>query len=393
MRGSIVRRKRKDGTFADGYTIIVSYKDAQGKRRQVWKTYQCNKPEAEKKLREMLTELDKGTFVHPGKETVREYLTRWLADYCKPNLSPRTHELYRYMCDKHIIPSLGNIRLSELNVVHLQHLYAEKLASGLSKRTVQLIHVTIHKALKSGVGSVLNYNVAELLKDKPKAGRPEQHTMSEADMHIFLDAARGTEHYALFYVYLFTAMRRSELLALTWDNVDLKLGQVSVTRTMQYLHSEPVDNRISFKQPKTLKSRRLISLTPSTVDVLIEHLATVKAKRKYLEMPEVTDKDLVFCHWDGTPFVPTSITRAWRRLADRTGFKGIRLHDARHSHASILLKQNVHPKVVQERLGHANIAITMDIYSHVMPGMQQAAANKFDEALGNSVSKPLASST
>jgi integrase len=372
--------------------LIVSYKDTEGKRRQVWKTYHCNRPEADRKLREMLTELDRDVFVRPTKSTVRQFLEGWLRDYVAPNLAPRTHELYSYMCAKHIYPTLGNIPLPSLRPAHLQRLYADKLASGLSNATVHIIHRVLHKSLKYGTRSgILSANVAALV-DPPKVHRPEMHIMNEASLQAFLDAARGTDHYALFYTYLFTAARRSELLAVTWASTDLDLCQLSITRTMQYLHSEPPENRITFKQPKTPKSRRTIALAPATVAVLREHRAKQIAMRKELGLPKSTEDDLVFCHWDGSPFVPTSITQAWRRLARRCGLAGIRLHDARHTHASLMLKQNVHPKIVSERLGHAGIGITLDLYSHVVPGLQEAAALKFEEAISraNSVSKALA---
>jgi integrase len=200
--------------------------------------------------------------------------------------------------------------------------------------------------------------------------------MNETDLHIFLEMARNTEYYSLFYTLLFTGCRRAEALALRWSDVDLLLCQLSVTRSMQF-----VDNKVTFKQPKTVKSRRLINLSPSTVAVLQEHWEAQIRMRQSLDLPLVTDNDLVFSHWDGTPLLPNSVTHAWIKLVRHCGLHGVRLHDARHTHASLLLKQDVHPKIVQERLGHATIQTTLDTYSHVAPGLQQAAANKFDEIL------------
>jgi len=176
-------------------------------------------------------------------------------------------------------------------------------------------------------------------------------------------------------------MRRSELLALRWCNVDLLLCQLSVTQSMQYLHNVAPQDRITFKEPKTAKSRRLIALSPSNAIVLREHLEAQQKMRQSLGLQPLTDSDLVFAHYDGSPLLPDSITHAWMKLVRRCGLKGVRLHDARHTHASLLLKQGVHPKIVQERLGHSGIAITLDLYSHVAPGLQQAAASKFDDIL------------
>ncbi len=365
------------------YRIKVSLgKDSvTSKYTAYYETVQGNKAKAEKRLRELLTELDKGTFIKPGKSTLSEYLTVWLLDYCKPNLSGNTTELYTNICNKHLIPSLGNIPLAELKPTHLQHLYAEKLAAGLSGRTVQIIHVVLHKALKNAVrAGLLVRNVSEAI-DTPKIKRHEMQTMNETDIHLFLEMARGTEYYSLFYFFLFTGCRRAEALALRWQDVDLLLCQLSVTRNIQYLHSPPVGERISFKEPKTQKSRRQIALSPSTVAVLQEHREAQNKQRQLLSLPPLSDSDLVFSHWDGSPLIPCSITQAWHRLARRSGLSGIRLHDARHTHASLMLKQGVHPKIVSERLGHAGIAITLDLYSHVAPGLQQAAANKFDDIM------------
>ncbi len=261
MKGSIITR-------GDSYRIKVPLgKDAvTGKYTAHYETFRGPKKEAEKRLRQLLTELDKGIFIRPGKATLTEYLKSWLVDYVKPNLAPKTHELYAYICSRHIFPTLGNIALVDLKPTHLQHLYAQKQVSGLSNRTVQLIHVTLHKALKNAVKvSLLSRNIAEAV-DTPKIHRREMRTMTETDLHLFLEMARDTEYYPLFYTAVFTGMRRSELLALIWGNVDLLLHQLSVTRSMQF-----VDNKVSFKQPKTVKSRRMIALSPSSVAVLMEH--------------------------------------------------------------------------------------------------------------------------
>jgi integrase len=337
------------------------------------------KDKADKRLRALLTDIDKGVFVRPGKSTVAEYLKAWLADYVKPNLAANTYALYSIICDKHIIPAFGNLALVDLKPTHLQHLYAEKQNAGLSNRTVQLIHVTLHKSLKNAVkAGLLSRNVAEAV-DTPKIQRREMRTMNETDVHIFLEMARNTEYYGLFYTLLFTGMRRGEALALRWSDIDLLLCQLSITRSLQQLRDAEPGNRLTFKQPKTQKSRRLIALSPSTAAVLREHREAQIKQRQALELPALTDSDLVFSHWNGSPLLPSSITAAWIKLTRRCGLSGIRLHDARHTHASLMLKQGVSPKVISERLGHASIAITLDLYAHTTKGMQEEAAAKFDD--------------
>ena len=169
-------------------------------------------------------------------------------------------------------------------------------------------------------------------------------------------------------------MRRSELLALRWSDVDLNLCQLYVNRTLHHLKT----GEIIYRQPKTDKGRRQIALSPSTALVLQEH----KDNQEQLMQAQgltLSDDSLVFSQTDGKPLLPDSITHAWIRLARRSGLNGIRLHDARHTHASLLLKQSVYPKIVQERLGHATISTTLDLYSHISPGLQEAAAIGFDK--------------
>jgi integrase len=205
------------------------------------------------------------------------------------------------------------------------------------------------------------------------------HPMSEDDLEKFLDAAKSGPYYSLFYSYLFTGMRRSELLSIRWGDTDLLGMQISVSRSMQYLNN--VENHITFRETKSTKSKRLISLSPSTVIVLRQHREEQEHIRQHLKLHPLSENDLVFSHYDGSPLLPDSITHAWIKLVRKCGLNGIRLHDARHTHATIMLKQGVHPKVVQERLGHSSIALTMDTYSHVAPGLQQAAAKGFDDIL------------
>ena len=370
MRGHIVKR------YKDSYTIVLNLgvDPATGKRKQQWITVKGTKKEAEKRLAESLNQLDKGVFTKPGKTTLADYLKQWLKDCCWANLAPRTAEGYESIVHCHLIPSLGQIPLTQLKPEHLQHVYSEKLAVGLSHRTVRYIHVTLHKALQDAARlGIIVRNPADAV-EPPKVQRHEMRTMNESDIHIFLEFAKSTPYYALFYLALFTGMRRSELLALRWSDVDLILYQLSVTRALHHLQ----DGSLIFRQPKTVKGRRLISLSPSTTIVLREHREQQEKMRQTLGLTLIED-DLVFCQVDGKPLLPNTVSHAWTKLANRAGLKGIRLQDARHTHASLMLKQGVHPKIVQERLGHASIQITLDTYSHVAPGLQQAAANRFDD--------------
>ena len=208
----------------------------------------------------------------------------------------------------------------------------------------------------------------------PRVQRLEMQTWGEDDISRFLEAAKDSPYYALFYTSLFTGMRRSELLALRWQDVDFILSQVYISRSLHHLR----DGSIVFRSPKTAKGKRTVALPPSAILLLKEHYEKQKLERAMLGTP-LSDDDLVFSYPDGNPLLPDTVTYVWIKLVRRAGLKPIRLHDARHSHASLMLKQGVHPKIVQERLGHSSIQITLDTYSHVAPGLQQAAAEGFDK--------------
>jgi integrase len=320
-------------------------------------------------------EIGKGTYNEPSKMPLKMYLEQWLSGQVRTTVSPRTHELYSYLSHKFIIPAIGEIKLSQLRPQHIQKFYADMLQH-VSPRTVQLYHVTLHKALSYAVKTGLMANNPCLLVETPRVERHEMKIMNEADIKKFLDEARKGDYYALFYVYLFTGLRRGEAISLRWSDIDLLGCQLSVNRTMQF-----IDNKVTFKQPKTNASRRQIALSPSTCVVLRLHREAQNEMRKSLNGPPVSESDLVFCQGAGAPLLPDSVTHAWRKLTKKCGLDGVRLHDARHTHASLMLKSGVSPKVIQERLGHSTFAVTMNLYAHVSPGMQQAAANRFDDVI------------
>jgi len=377
MRGHIIKR------YKGSYTVVINMgmDSATGKYKQQWYSVKGTKKDAEKKLAELLHQLDTGNFIRPDKVTLAEFLERWLKDYIRPNLAPKTAEWYSYIVHSHIVPSLGNIPLKQLKPEHLQRYYGEKLAAGrcdgkgaLSPQTVRHCHVAIHYAMETAMKwGLLTRNPADSVSP-PRSQRNQMQIWSAEELGRFLEAAKETQYYAMFHLLFASGMRRSEVLALRWCDVDLTLCQAYVTRSLQHL----ADGTFTFKQPKTARGRRAIALPPSTALILKGHREKQALDRAFVGKMTRED-DLVFSHLDGKPLLPNSITHAWGKLVKRTGLKYIRLHDARHTHASLMLKQGVHPKIVQERLGHASIQITLDTYSHVAPGLQEAAAARFDE--------------
>jgi len=378
MRGHITKRGK------DSYTIVLDLgRDPEtGKRKQQWVSVKGTKKEVEKRLSELLHQLDTGTFMRPTKTTLAEYLERWLKDYVWPNLAPRTAEGYEHIMRHHLIPSLGSMVLAQLKPEHLQRYYSEKLSGGLSAQTVRHHYTALHKALQTAVEwGLLARNVADAVST-PRVQRTEMQTWNEDEIAVFLEAAKDSYYFALFYTALFTGMRRSELLALRWCDLDLLLCQVYVSRSLHVLRG----GEVVFRPPKTAKGRRMIALSPSAVSVLRKHQE--KQEMEGILLGKIlTNEDLVFSHFDGKPLLPNTVTHAWIKLVRRIGLKAIRFHDVRHTHASLMLKQGAHPKVVQERLGHSGIQITLDTYSHVAPGLQEAAAQRFDQVLTTKYNK------
>jgi len=222
-RGSIVAR-------GNSYRVRISYQDDAGKRHQVSKTA-SGKGRAEKLRTQILSELDKGIFAKPSKLTVGTYLEQWLKSHVASTVAPTTFESYSYIVKKYLIPGLGNIKLCNLKPQHLQRFYADKLQLGLSPRSVLHMHITLHKAFKSAFKTgVLSRNPIDLV-DPPKVERHEMKTLTEEDIGRFLDEARKGDYYSLFYIYLFTGIRRNEALALRWSDVDLLGCQLSISKT------------------------------------------------------------------------------------------------------------------------------------------------------------------
>jgi len=359
------------------YRIVLSVgHDTAGKRLRRWITVRGSRRDAEKRLAELQHEYNSGTYIKPGKMSVAVFLDKWLQDYARPNLSPRTIEGYEQIMNHYIIPKFGNCTLVQLKAQDVLSFYSAELKAGLSAQTVRHHHTLLHRALNCAVEwGLVAYNPINAVRP-PRARHVEMQTWDEAEVSQFLEMARDSQYYALFHTAIFTGARRSELLGLRWRDVDFVCSQIYISRGLHQLKG----GSIVITQPKTAQSRRTIALSPSAILTLQEHRDKMAIDRVIIGIP-LTDNDLVFSQPDGRPFRPDTISRVWKTIAAKAGVRVIRLHDARHSHASLMLKAGVHPKIVQERLGHSTISTTLDTYSHVAPGLQEAAAKRFDEAI------------
>ena len=212
----------------------------------------------------------------------------------------------------------------------------------------------------------------------PKASRKEMYPPDALDVHKFLEAARRTEYYEAMYTAFYTGLRRGELLALTWRDVDLDMATLSVAHSLYRAKG----GQSVYQDPKTAKGRRLVSLTPSSA-LTLRSLRERQEADRVLQGYAINEDTPVFRYRDGSPFLPRSFSGAFTRIMHKAGLEGFHLHDARHAHATMMLRQGVHAKIVQERLGHAKVGTTLDIYSHVTPGMQEAAALQFEQGMMN----------
>jgi integrase len=333
------------------------------------------KTEAQRALREAMTDADRGLTFDANSLALGEYLGRWLEDSVKGTVRNTTYERYEQIARKHITPALSNAKLRDLTPAHVRGLYKEKLKA-LSPRTVQYIHVTLHKALKQAVNDgLIPRNVTEAVKP-PQVRREEIRPLTPEQVNILLDAARGNRLEALYVLAVHTGLRQGEMLGLKWEDVDLETGKIQVRRTLTTTKDGPV-----LSTPKPKGSRRSVKLTQSAVEALRGHL-----QRQLGEIDRAgslwEENGLIFASETGEPLERRSIIKyQFKKLLTCAGLPDIRFHDLRHTCATLLLGRNVNPKIVSEMLGHATIAITLDTYSHVLPNMQNEAAKALEDAL------------
>lgn len=379
MKGHI--RERGKGSWE--IAIDIGKDPSTGKRRQHFETVRGGKAVAQKRLHEVLLSVEQDNYIKPDRLTVAQFLESWLVDYVRTNTAPRTAERYQEIVKIHLIPALGSLSVLALRPEHIQRHYTKALESGrrdgrggLSALTVHKHHRILYEALKYGVRhGILVRNVAEAV-DPPQGKSKRLTILGPNEVQLILEAARETPYYTIFFTLAYTGLRRGELLGLRWCDVDLEMSTLSVSQTLQQLRG----GEYIFREPKSKRSRRQIALSPSLAIMLWEH--QLKQESAWGMLGEsLSPTALVFSHTDGKPFRPNTVTRAFQAIAKSVGLKGARLHDLRHAHATIMLQQGVHPKIVQERLGHSSVATTLDIYSHVLPGLQEAAARQFEEGL------------
>ena len=369
------RRANGEGTLrerADGrWECQVS--TANGRRRSVYGRTQ--KAVLEKRT-EALRAIAIGVDPTSSRQTVSDYFGSFL-EAKRSRVRRSTWARYETHVRLDILPVLGAVQLAKLGPQHLEHLYVRLLDARKAPQSVRRIHALIHHALAQAMRrNLLVRNVAELV-DPPRVARREMLTLTEIQVRQFLQAATQDRFEALYVLALTTGLRQGELLALRWSDLQLDNAMLQVLRTLTW-----GPGGWTFGEPKTSHSRRRIELSVAAVAAFRRHRAA-QLKQRLVAVGAYQDLGLVFATEIGTPIEPSNLTRrSFRPLLAASGCPIIRFHDLRHTAATIALSRGIHPKVVSEMLGHSTVAVTLDVYSHVLPTMQREAAAIFDAILG-----------
>jgi integrase len=370
--GSISRRK--DGLYMARYTVQTANCP---KRRTIYGKKDESREDVAAKLTKAMADRDCGITYDAGKLTVEEHLRGWLSDSVRDTVRQRTYERYESIVRVHLIPTIGRIKLKMLTPAHVRRLYRAKLDAGLSPKSVLHIHRTLSKALKQATDDgLIPRNAASLVKPPRPQGEEIRPLDRDQVRDLFETASTSGDRLEVLYVVaVTTGMRRGELQGLKWEDLDLEAGTLQVRRTL----SEPKGGWI-FEAPKSGKGRS-VRLTRKAISALREH-----RKRQLEERMQKaglwSDHGLVFPSVIGTPISGGNLNRSFKALLKRASLPAVRFHDLRHTCATLLLRQGVNPKYVQELLGHADISLTLNVYSHILPDMGDAAAGAMDAALG-----------
>jgi len=381
-----IKRITPEGVKPEKWQVVVEAgRGVNRKRKRIKKVFVGGQRAAKNELLRLSTELETGLYVHQKKWTLAQYLEHWLETYGRPNLAPSTYASYERIICKHISLELGQTPLDKIQPMQIQAYYSKKLqngrrdgAGGLSARTVQYHHRVLREALHHAVKwRILVRNPADAC-EAPRPDRPEMSVLDPKDVSTLLEITLEHPDRDIFITAIFTGMRQGELLGLRWQDVDFTKRVVRIQQSVGYIPKLG----FVFREPKTKRSRRQVVLPQIAVDALTRRKKQVAADKLLIGADLYKGLDLVFCTNVGAPLDPSGLSRRFKRIAAKLNAPKLRFHDLRHTHATLLLSQGVHPKVVQERLGHESINITLDTYSHVLPGMQEDAVAKLELALG-----------
>lgn len=369
------RTVKKDQNTKTWYFILTHGKKEDGKPRQFKKRGFKTKQEAQKAMLELEQSLTLGTYIQPNKILYKEYLLERFLEDKMTKVKKQTLNTYRWIVEKHIIPAIGDVELTKLNPIIIQGLYNRLTKEkALSDENIQKVHTLINDSLKKAERwGLIARNPASLV-DRPKAVKKEITVWDVAEVRQFLKCAKKSgRYYIAFLLALTTGMRQGEILGLRWKDVDFENGCVRITQTLSS------DGKELLPYTKTRSGSRTIDLPEETVTALKKHWLFIRGEREVVR--SYKNLNLVVCTGFGTPTHKSNIRRVFKSIIKKADIPKIRFHDMRHTHATLLLLQGVNPKIVSERLGHADVRITLDTYSHLLPSMQRETALQFGKML------------
>ncbi|GCF06864.1 tyrosine-type recombinase/integrase [Dictyobacter arantiisoli] len=339
--------------------------------------YGKTRKEVQEKLRTAIAEQQQGILATGPQQTLAAYLHQWLETVHKHTIRIITYQHYESLIRNHVVPTIGHITLQKLTAQHVQSLYNDKINDNLAPRTVAMMHAILHSALDNAVRwSLVSRNVTDLVSIPRVTRRHEVKVLNPTEAKRLIEAADGHRLKFLLILAITTGMRRGELLALRWSDIDFDQHILQVQRTVNRL------GKYGFVEnpPKTKSGRRRIVLSSVAIDAL-RGQQKMQDDARALAGDQWEEHGLVFANIYGRFMDPNRVGELFHGLLKKAGLPAMRFHDLRHSAATILLTLGVHPKVVQELLGHSTIVMTMDTYSHLLPSMQQDAMDKMDDAL------------
>jgi integrase len=370
--GSIYQR-------ADGRWVACLTLGYSNGRRQRKTYYAKTQQDALAQLSRARHLVQQGLPITDERQTVGQFLTRWLEDYAQATVRPRTYASYAQLIRLHLLPELGRVPIGKLSPQHVQALLNRKHASGLSPRTVQYLHALLRTALNRAVKWGLVARNVALLTDPPRLPRTEIQPLTPEQVQTLLRAIQGDRLEALYTVAIALGLRQGEALGLRWQQVDLEHGTLSVSEALQR-----INGTLQLVELKTARSHRTLALPEVAVAILRRHQAR-QLEERLLAGDRWQEFGLVFGTRHGKPLIARNVFRSYQRTLQKAGLPHKRFYDLRHTCATLLLAQGVDPRTIMETLGHSQISLTMNTYAHVLPALQMDAARRMNDLLTTSL--------